>query len=614
MARGVPFDGGHVARLSTRPGVYLLRSAEDEILYVGKAKSLRSRVRSYLNPGWEQGVKTRELVRHVARVETMVVGTEGEALILEANLIKEHQPRFNIQLRDDKKYPYIKVTLKEPFPRVYVTRNVRNDGSRYFGPFVSVGRMRQALETVKRLYTVRSCRYRLPKEAPVRPCLDYHIGRCKAPCVGLQTREDYREMIDEMLRVLAGDVAAIQAEIEARMHEAAQALDFERAGHLRDVLAGLDGIARHQRVQAVEGGNQDVVGLARDGDEAVATTLRIRNGVLIGQHSHFMTDVAKEGDEALVSRFASHAYLSSGAAALAALPREVLLPTDFEDRGLLEEILTNEAGYKVAVRVPQRGAKVRLVDLATANARKVLDDRRAAPVGSPRTDDVLFDLQDRLGLKEVPRVIVCFDVSHTQGAETVASAVLFVNGEPKRAGYRHMKIRGEWGNDDFRSMHEVVARYFRRRLEEEEPLPNLVLIDGGKGQLSAAVRALEAVGVPDSVVAALAKKEETVYMRGRPAGIRIPRSERSLHLLQRVRDEAHRFAVSYNRKLRSRRTVRSELGDIPGVGPSRQRTLLSRFGSVRGVREATAEEIARLPGCGEALSTRILTWLKGSND
>ncbi|MDH3224082.1 MAG: excinuclease ABC subunit UvrC, partial [Gemmatimonadota bacterium] len=598
MARGVPFDGGHVARLSTRPGVYLLRSAEDEILYVGKAKSLRSRVRSYLNPGWEQGVKTRELVRHVARVETMVVGTEGEALILEANLIKEHQPRFNIQLRDDKKYPYIKVTLKEPFPRVYVTRNVRNDGSRYFGPFVSVGRMRQALETVKRLYTVRSCRYRLPKEAPVRPCLDYHIGRCKAPCVGLQTREDYREMIDEMLRVLAGDVAAIQAEIEARMHEAAQALDFERAGHLRDVLAGLDGIARHQRVQAVEGGNQDVVGLARDGDEAVATTLRIRNGVLIGQHSHFMTDVAKEGDEALVSRFASHAYLSSGAAALAALPREVLLPTDFEDRGLLEEILTNEAGYKVAVRVPQRGAKVRLVDLATANARKVLDDRRAAPVGSPRTDDVLFDLQDRLGLKEVPRVIVCFDVSHTQGAETVASAVLFVNGEPKRAGYRHMKIRGEWGNDDFRSMHEVVARYFRRRLEEEEPLPNLVLIDGGKGQLSAAVRALEAVGVPDSVVAALAKKEETVYMRGRPAGIRIPRSERSLHLLQRVRDEAHRFAVSYNRKLRSRRTVRSELGDIPGVGPSRQRTLLSRFGSVRGVREATAEEIARLPGFG----------------
>ncbi len=614
MARGVPFDGGHVARLSTRPGVYLLRSADDEILYVGKAKSLRARVRSYLNPGWEQGVKTRELVRHVARVETMVVGTEGEALILEANLIKEHQPRFNIQLRDDKKYPYIKVTLKEPFPRVFVTRNVKNDGSRYFGPFVSVGRVRQALETVKRLYTVRSCRYRLPREAPVRPCLDYHIGRCKAPCVGLQTREDYREMIDEMLRVLSGDVAAIQAEMEARMHEAAQALDFERAGHFRDVLAGLDGIARHQRVQAVEGGNQDVVGLARDGEQAVATTLRIRNGVLIGQHSHFMTDVAKEGDEALVSRFASHAYLSSGAAALAALPKEVLLPTDFDDRGLLEEILTDEAGFKVAVRVPQRGAKVRLVDLATANARKVLDDRRTAPIGSPRTDDVLFDLQDRLGLKVVPRVIVCFDVSHTQGAETVASAVLFVNGEPKRAGYRHMKIRGEWGNDDFRSMHEVVARYFRRRLEEEEPLPNLVLIDGGKGQLSAAVRALEEVGVPDSVVAALAKKEETVYMRGRSSGIRIPRSERSLHLLQRVRDEAHRFAVSYNRKLRSRRTVRSELGDIPGVGPSRQRALLNRFGSVRGVREATADEIARLPGFGDALSARILTWLKGSND
>ena len=571
-------------------------------------------MRSYLNPGWEQGVKTRELVRHVRRVETIVVGTEGEALILEANLIKEHQPRFNIQLRDDKKYPYIKVTLKEPFPRVYVTRNVRSDGSRYFGPFVSVGRMRQALDVVKRLYTVRSCRYRLPKEAPVRPCLDYHIGRCKAPCVGLQSQDEYRAMIQEMLHVLSGDVAAIQAEVEARMHEAAESLDFERAGHFRDVLAGLDGIARQQRVQTVEGGNQDVVGLARDGDQAVATTLRIRNGVLIGQHSHFMTDVSEEGEGALVSRFASHAYLSSGAAALAALPREVLLPNDFDDRELLQEILSAEAGHKVAVRVPQRGSKVRLVELATTNARKVLDERRAATAGAPRTDDVLFDLQDRLGLKVVPRVIVCFDVSHTQGSEAVASAVLFVNGEPKRSGYRHMKIRGDWGNDDFRSMHEAVSRYFRRMIKEEDPLPDLVLIDGGKGQLSAAVEALHEVGVPDTVVAALAKREEIVFTPRSPGGIRIPRSERSLHLLQRVRDEAHRFAVTYNRKLRSRRTVRSALGDIPGVGPSRQRALLSRFGSLRGVREATADEIARLPGFGDALATRILTWLKGLND
>ena len=614
MTRGVPFEAARIARLSTRPGVYLLRSAEDEILYVGKAKSLRARVRSYLNPGWEQGVKTRELVRHVRRVETIVVGTEGEALILEANLIKEHQPRFNIQLRDDKKYPYIKVTLKEPFPRVYVTRNVRSDGSRYFGPFVSVRRMRQALDVVKRLYTVRSCRYRLPKEAPVRPCLDYHIGRCQAPCVGLQSQDDYRAMIEEMLHVLAGDVAAIQAETEAKMHEAAESLDFERAGHYRDVLAGLDGIARQQRVQVLEGGSRDVVGLARDGDQAVATTLRIRNGVLIGQHSHFMTDVTKEGDGALISRFASHAYLSSGAAALAALPREILLPGDFEDRALLEEILSSEAGHKVAVRVPQRGGKVRLVDLATANARKVLDDRRAGSAGVPRTDEILYDLQDRLGLKVVPRVMVCFDVSHTQGAETVASAVLFVNGEPKRSGYRHMKIRGDWGNDDYRSMHEAVTRYFRRVVEDEGPFPDLVLIDGGKGQLSAAVSALADVGVTDTIVAALAKKEEIVYTTWAPEGIRIPRTVRSLHLLQRVRDEAHRFAVTYNRKLRSRRTVRSELGDIPGVGPSRQRALLARFGSLRGVREATAEEIARLPGFGEALATRILTWLKGSND
>ncbi|MGI9625515.1 MAG: excinuclease ABC subunit UvrC [Longimicrobiales bacterium] len=613
MADGVPFTSKHVARLPTGPGVYLLRSQAGEILYIGKAKSLRARVRSYLNPGWDKGIKTRELARHVESVETMVVGTESEALILEANMIKEHQPRFNIQLRDDKKYPYIKVTIGEPFPRVFVTRNVRNDGSRYLGPFVSVGQMRQALEVVKRLYTVRSCRYKLPKEAPVRPCLDYHIDRCKAPCVGLQSEADYKSMIDEMLHVLTGDVGELQAQVEADMHEAAKLLDFERAGHFRDVLAGLDGIARQQRVQVVRGGDQDVVGLARDGAHAAATALRIRGGVLIGQHTLFLSEAQDEDDPALISRFASHAYLSSGSAVLESLPREVLLPSDFEDRPLLQEILTEEAGVTVEVRVPQRGAKVRLVDLATANARKALEDQKVMHM-APRTEDVLFDLQDRLGLKVVPRVIVCFDVSHTQGAETVASAVLFVNGEPKRAGYRHMKIKGNWGNDDVRSMNEAVTRYFRRRVESDEPLPDLVLIDGGKGQLGGAVRALASVGVPDSVVAAIAKKEEVVFLEGDSKGLRIPRTERALHLLQRIRDEAHRFAVTYNRKLRSKRTVRSELGEIPGVGPNRQKALLSRFGSLRGVKGATAAEIARLPGFGEGLAVRILTYLGGKTD
>ncbi len=611
MTPGIPLDPDGVGRLPANPGVYLFRGTRGEVLYVGKAKSLRTRVRSYLARGGSPGIKTRELVRRTATLETLVVASEAEALILEANLIKEHQPRFNIQLRDDKKYPYVKVTVDEPFPRAYVTRRVRDDGSRYFGPFVSVARMRRALELLKRTHGVRSCRYDLPREAPSRPCLDYHIGRCAAPCVGLQAEAQYRLMIERLLPVLSGDVARVQTEVEHDMRKASDAMDFERAAHLRDVLMGLDGFARLQRVQVVDGGDQDVLGIARDGAVAVAAALQIRGGVLIGRETHAITGCEEEEDADVVARSVSHAYLSGGPVPGERLPREVLLPSDFPDRPLVEGILSDRAGRRVLVRVPQRGAKVRLVELAVANARHALGERAArGETPKPRAEDVLFELQDRLGLKVVPRLIVCFDVSHTQGAEAVASAVLFENGEPCRAQYRHMKIKGDIGNDDFRSMEEAVGRYFGRKAKEEGPLPNLVLVDGGAGQLGAARRSLEAIGLDGIAVAALAKKRETLFLPGRIEGLRIPRTAAALHLLQRVRDEAHRFAVRYNRKLRSRRTVRSALGDIPGIGPRRQQALLSRFGSVRGVRRATAEEIGRLPGFSVAAGTRILAYLK----
>ena len=556
------------------------------------------------------GIKTRELVRSARTVETLVVASEEEALILEANLIKEHQPRFNIQLRDDKKYPYIKVTVDEPFPRAWVTRRVREDGSRYFGPFVSVGRVRRALDLVKRTHGVRSCRYDLPGEAPARPCLDHHIGRCGAPCVGLQSEKDYGVMIDRLLRVLGGDVAEVQAEVEEEMHKASSELDFERAALLRDVLAGLDGIARRQRVHVVGGGDQDVVGIARDGQVAVAANLQIRGGILIGRETLSLTGVEEERDAEIVARSVSHAYLSRGIEAVDRLPGEVLLPADFADRPLLESILSDRARRRVTVRVPQRGAKVRLVELAVTNARHSLSEQvRKGEIARPHADEVLYELQDRLGLKVVPRLIVCFDISHTQGSEAVASAVLFENGEPCRAGYRHMKIRGGFGNDDFRSMEEAVGRYFGRRLTGDGPLPDLALIDGGAGQLGAARAALSVIGLDQVAVAALAKKREEVYLPERAKGLRLPRTARSLHLLQRVRDEAHRFAVRYNRKLRSRRTVRSELGDIPGIGPRRQQALLSRFGSLRGVKEATAADIGRIPGFSEAMGVKILTYL-----
>ena len=604
------FDPTRLANLSTRPGVYLFKDARGRVLYVGKAKSLRSRVRSYFRAANDLSAKNQELVRGIASLDTIVVGSEAEALILEANLIKEHRPRFNILLRDDKRYPYIKVTMGEPFPRVYVTRRVINDGSRYFGPYTSVGPMRQALEVVKRLHTVRSCRYNLPGEAPDRPCLDYHIGRCQAPCVGLQSEASYRSMIEEIVRILEGDTEELRGHVEERMHAASAALEFERAANLRDVLTGLDALAREQRVQRTRGGDFDVVGLARDGELGAGAVLRVRAGLLLGRDAQRLSGVADDLDEAMLGSLLSRHYLGGGERGMTDLPREVLLPMDFEDRAVLEDVLTEAAGRRVRLSIPRMGEKLRLVELAGHNARQILEDRvTALAYAADRAEDPLFSLQDELDLKVVPRLMVCFDVSHIQGTDTVASAVVFENGEPKRSEYRHMRVRGAWGNDDFRSMEEAVRRYFARRVERGEPLPDLVVIDGGRGQLGAAAAALADLGLGDVAVVALAKREEEVFLPGRADPVRLDRRDRALHVLQRIRDEAHRFAIRYNRKLRTTRTLRSDLGDIPGVGPKRQATLLRRFGSVRGIKEASKDEIARVPGFSDALASRILTYL-----
>ena len=469
--------------------------------------------------------------------------------------------------------------------------------------------MRRALEVVKRLYTVRSCRYELPEEAPSRPCLDHHIGRCQAPCVGLQTQEAYRAMIEEILRVLEGDVEEVRREVEGRMRAAAERLEFERAAHLRDVIAGLDGFAREQRVQRVGGGDHDVIGFARDGAIAAAVALKVREGRLLGRDTMRFHDLGDESDTTLLASFAARYYLGGGEQAVRELAREILMPSDFEDRALLGDVLSGKVGRRVHTRVPTRGEKRRLVELANQNARHALEDRVTTLSDTERADEALYELRDRLNLKVVPRLIVCFDVSHIQGAETVASAVVFENAEPRRTEYRHMRIRGEWGNDDFRSMAEAIERWFGRNLENGGPLPELALVDGGKGQLSAARKALAGLGVQDVAIAALAKREEEVFLPGAVAPVRLNRRDRALQLLQRVRNEAHRFAVRYNRKLRGRRTIRSAIGDIPGIGPSRQQALLARFGSLRGIREASEDEIARVPGFSHVLARRILTYL-----
>lgn len=596
--------------LPVQPGVYLFKDGAGEIIYIGKAKSLRARVRSYFTRGQDHSPKTSELVRRIEDLETIVVGSEVEALLLEANLIKSHHPRFNIQLRDDKRYPYIKVTVQEPIPRVFVTRQLLNDGARYFGPYTDVGPMRQALALIERLYTVRSCRYDLPREAPPRPCLDYHIGRCMAPCVGLQRGEEYRLMIDEILEVLGGRTAPIRARVEAEMQAAAESLDFERAARMRDALAGLDAMAERQRMMDVRGGDQDLLGVARDRDQACAVLLRIRGGSLLGREVDFFENIQDESDEALLAAAATRFYLGRGEQGLADPPRALLLGHDFEDRPLLEELLSGMARRRVRILIPRKGDKLRLLGLADQNARHLLEERSVLHEKvQERADDTLYELQEALALRVVPRLVVCFDISHNQGTEVVASATVFQNGEPHKAEYRHFKVRGEWGNDDYRSMAEVVERYFHRRLEEERPLPDLVVIDGGKGQLGAARVALEALGCGEIALCALAEREEDIYLPDQKEPLRLPRSSPALRMLQRIRNEAHRFALGYNRKLRKQRTLSSALSEIPGIGPKRQELLLRRFGSVRALRTATARELAEVPGITEPLAQKVIDHL-----
>jgi excinuclease ABC subunit C len=598
--------------LPTRPGVYFFKDAQAEILYIGKAKSLRSRVRSHFAMDGATSLKNREMLRRVDDIDSIVVGSEAEALLLEANLIKQHRPRFNIQLRDDKRYPYIKVTLQESFPRVYVTRRLENDGGRYFGPYTEVGAMRHALDVVKRLYTVRSCRYDLPEDAPARPCLDYHIGRCLAPCVGLQTQQAYGTMVQEIMEVLGGRTKQVRARVERDMQRAADELDFERAATLRDVLTGLESLERRQRALDVRGGDTDVIGLARDGDQACAVLLRVRDGKLLGRELDFFENLSDVRDEEVTSTATTRFYFGRGEHGTSDLPREVLLPMDFEDRETVESLLRAAAARRLGTLVPSRGDKLRLVELANQNARHLLEERSVLGQSiATRADDVLYDLQEALELKVVPRLVACFDISHMQGTDVVGCAVVFRNGEPDKSEYRRFRIRGDWGNDDFRSMAEVVSRYVQRRLAEQKPLPDVIVIDGGKGQLGSAVAAAAAAGAPDVVFASLAKREEEVYLVGRAEPLRLPRTSAALRLLQRLRNEAHRFAHSYNSKLRGRRTLVSELSSIAGVGPARQRTLLEHFGSVRALRGASVEQIAALPGFSQRLAGEIMRHLKG---
>jgi excinuclease ABC subunit C len=601
-----------LAGLPDQPGVYLWKDAGGAVLYVGKAKRLRQRVKNYFTADFTDSPKNRLLRKLIADLETIVVPSEPQALLLENNLIKEHRPRFNIALRDDKSYPSIAVTLGDPFPRVLVVRRSDIPKARYFGPYTDVAVLRRTLRIIRRLFTVRTCTYDLPADAPDRPCLEHHIHRCLAPCVGLQTQADYRAMIDDVLAFLEGRTVQVRGRLRDRMEEASARLDYERAADIRNALRWLDQIERPQAVEVVGGADADAIGYARDGDDAVGVIVVIRDGKVLAREQRFLENLAEEPDEAVLSAFLVRHYLTRpDRSRHAVLP---FAPHDIEEIGAL--------AADTDLTVPQRGMFARLVELADQNARHLLESFRLESFETEeRVDDPVYALGRDLGLTSVPRSFVCVDISTNQGRDTVGSLVWFEAGRPKRSEYRRFKIKGDvtangQGSppapvpDDFAAMREVLTRYFTRRVNESRPLPDLVVVDGGKGQLGVAVEALTALGLANVPLASLAKREEEVFLPGARDSLRLPRRAPSLRLLQRARDEAHRFAITFNRKRRGARTVTSELLEIPGIGPARRRTLLEKFGSLAGVKTATTDEIASLPGFSTRLADRILNHLK----
>jgi len=586
--------------LPDAPGVYLWKDSAGAVLYVGKAKSLRQRVRWYVGPDAAADPRLARLVVRLAGLETIVVPSEAQALLLENNLIKEHQPRFNVLLRDDKRYPWLAVTHQEPFPRILVTRQATDDGARYFGPYTDVGALRQTLKVIRRLFTVRSCHYRLLDEKPDRPCLDYHIQKCRAPCVGYESEAEYRAMVGDVVLFLEGKTLEVRQRLRERMREASERTDFEEAAELRDSLRRLDQIEEPQSIEQVGGGDCDAVGLARDEDDACAVVMRIRGGKVIGREHTFLEGAEGVAEGEILTGFLVRYYLPrSWRAPLAVLP---CAPAD--------EAALREAFGDARITVPQRGRFKRLTDLADQNAIHLLETLRLETFeGAERADDPVYALARDLGLASVPRSLVCADISTAQGRDTVGSIVWFENGRPKRGEYRTYKMKTVEGQDDFASMHEMLTRYLTRRLGEGRPLPDLFVVDGGRGQLNAALAAAAAAGAPDRTFISLAKKDEEIYLPSRAEPLRLPRRSPSLRLLQRARDEAHRVAVGFNRKRGAARTLTSALLEIPGVGPSRRRALLERFGSLAGVKSATLEELKTVPGVSSGMAARIYSSL-----
>jgi len=594
--------GEKLDSLPGSPGVYQFKNAEGKIIYVGKAQSLRSRVRQYFQKSRAADAKLDALVSKVADVELIVTDSEVEALILEANLIKKLKPRYNVLLKDDKSYPYIVIT-NEPFPRVFVTRRVIKDGSRYFGPYTDVKTMRFALKTVRDIFMIRSCNFDLTPETVARHkfkiCLDYHIRKCEGPCEGFVSIDQYNSMIDKVAKILRGRTDDVVDALQAEMEQLSADLKFEEAAKTRDRLRALSVYGQKQKVVDMKEVDRDIIGVAVKGDDACGVVFKVRDGKVLGSHHYYVSNADGKEESEIVESLIERYYLEHED-----IPDEIALSAPIDSSDVVQTWLKGKKGSAVALDMPKAGEKAKLVSMVKRNAEFLLEELQLQKM--KRGDFVphsVQSLQRDLRLPALPRRIECFDISNTQGTDSVASLVVFVDAKARKSEYRKFKIRSVSGPDDFASMQEVVERRYSRLLEEGSAMPDLVMVDGGKGQLSSAMEILQQLNLAGMPIIGLAKKLEEVFMPGSSEPVMIPRTSSALKLLQQIRDEAHRFAVTYHRALRTKRILNTELDLIKGIGKKRATELLEAFGSVQGVKFATEEQIAEI--IGQKLATRI---------
>ena len=598
-------------KLPGKPGVYLMHGEKDEIIYVGKAISLKNRVRQYFQSSRNKGPKIEQMVTHITRFEYIITDSELEALVLECNLIKEHRPKYNTMLMDDKSYPFIKVTVQEPFPRIMLARQMKKDKAKYFGPYTSVGAVRDTIELIRKLYKIRSCNRRLPRDIGLeRPCLNYHIHQCDAPCQGYVDQQEYRESIDQVLQFLNGNYDLILGDLQRKMEEASEAMEYERAIEYRDLLQSVQKIAQKQKITDTAGDDRDIVAMAKDLEDAVVQVFFVRNGRLIGRDHFFLRLTGDETKGEILSSFIKQFY-----AGTPYLPAELMMQEEPGDMELLEEWLTEKRGHKVHIRVPKKGSKEKLVELAQRNAALILTkDKERLKREEGRTIGAVKEIENLLGMRGIIRM-EAYDISNISGYASVGSMVVYEKGRPKRSDYRKFRIKSVQGPDDYASMEEVLTRRFEHgRREQEEgrvgnsftAFPDLILMDGGRGQVNIALEVLDKLRIHIPVCGMV--KDDNHRTRGlyyNNVEIPIDRNSEGFKLITRIQDEAHRFAIEYHRKLRGQGQVHSVLDDIPGIGPARRKDLMRRFPGLEAIRNADVETLKELPSMNEAAAESV---------